>query len=92
MRQCLYDDERRADRRADKREPGPVEEKRLAGMNDDVVGIICLRDPQDAAQTPHPQALAILDIEDLVGFEMPRPSVQGAHAPHRARMRQEMLR
>jgi hypothetical protein len=46
---ALHDNKRRADRRADKREPGPVEEEGLAGMNDDVVGIICLRDPQDAA-------------------------------------------
>ena len=66
----LNDDIRRADGRADKCEPRPVEDKRLAGMNDDIVGIIRLRDPQNAVEALHLETLPIMNMEDLMSFEM----------------------
>src|SRR6266436_256274 len=73
---CRHQDRRGADWRADQRKPGPVEDKRLIGFQDDVVRVARLRDPQRAAERPHREALAVADFEDLAGFEMERYSAE----------------
>src|SRR5271166_1213973 len=65
-------DIRWANRCADQRKSSPVQHERLSGTNDDVIRIVRLRDPQDAAQALHHEAFAVMDVEHLARLEMHR--------------------
>src|SRR5215207_6014209 len=67
---------RRATRCAYQSEPRPVQDERLAYLENDILRVIGLRDPEGAVEAADRQTFTIVDVEHLAWLEMERSSVQ----------------